>query len=216
MLAASSTTTPATTLAHQELARKIWKECWDEFHQWKEAYSKYELTMLTQSTRTGPVVIKMEEDLEDSMNTDASESYASQFSEAPTTEEVQDEDEDELVDDNELDVQTMTVWQFPPASLSGTTINPSIVAFPTYPGHDTFQPVPPYESCTPLTQSISMTNMPTAADLEELEFLPFGDEPDFYVKNNEFLVAADEDTGQMQQRFTHLWELSSERNPDGE
>lgn len=190
----SSPSDPDSTVT--ALVKSIWNQCWEEFQSWKEQFASDEIAAAAVGKSTK---VKQEQDSQPDVALLAIDGVNvgldAESARVP------------LSSGSEL----LTVWCFPsPAdgeSGDALPISHRIPVYPCGPMNDIPKPVAPYESCVPLTQSVEVIN--TAAELELLEFIPFGNEPRFLQEHPE--VLQDEEDGSKVFRFK--WELP-DRDPD--
>lgn len=184
-----------------DLVKRVFLECWHEFHEWKHAYSTSELAKLSGQVKVEGVdpnpetVLPAEEDLDDfDYGSDADEELAE-----------------------------IRIWQFDTdaSAPSASNVRATILTGPLvkHKAEDDVQPVPPYEACVPIAQSLSVTDTP--AENEFLEFLPFADEPEFAREFPSYLYLSEERTYHKvdyaagdRQWLDFAWQDMG-RNPDG-
>lgn len=160
---------------YDEAVRTVFAQCQQEFQTWKQEYCRTELDKLDNSDY---IKVEGEPSRSEHLVTDR-----------PEHQHEEDLDDLEYESDEREGMGEITVWQFdanPPEQPPGadavhaTTLSVPVVGYNKT--KDGISPVPPYESCTPILHSISMTG--TAAERDLLEFEPFADEPEFGVVHN--------------------------------
>ncbi|KAG8853747.1 hypothetical protein FRB96_008001 [Tulasnella sp. 330] len=197
-------------IQHVDLVKRVFLECWNQFHEWKHAQSATELATLGRPS--APVKIEGV--------TSNAEALLAVHTSYQSEEDLDDFDYGSDVDE---ELAELRIWQFnvdtsiPPAG----EVRPTILTGPVikHKDEDDIQPVPPYEACVPITQSNNLEDTP--AENYCLNFLPFADEPDFATENPSYLYLPEEKTyytfdyaAGERQLLDFAWQ-DTDRNPDG-
>ncbi|KAG9017667.1 hypothetical protein FRB90_000312 [Tulasnella sp. 427] len=181
----------------QALIKEVWHQSWEDFQSWKHQDLAPSEIAAASVGKTAGALVKQEQETQLYFLGPARSSL---------------NDRPAQLKSSSRKSQTLKTWNFPlsadPDSNLVSQASHTIPVYPCDPADDILEPVPPYEACDPTNLTFQVID--TAAERETLEFMPFGNEPEFLAKNPFFLV--DRKTGE--NIFKMQWEFS-DRDPDG-